>query len=1201
MILSEQNSTKIARRNKQHRCFVINFFLVFALLLQNFLFLVNPVFAAPIQDNTAGTWSDAFSDTDGISSSNEASRMALPSASSLDNSTRLNEYLQFAFRANDVLQDEFTDYFTTTTQAWNSPGSYSTEGLGMLISTYVALYNKNPSWLSSSDRQAVLNRAVASANKLLTHQFSMSDPDVNKRGGFEIHPYTSIDDQIYVWGTAPDVTALVSLYLATNDETYKTAAVNGAEWLLAAEDPSVPGKYRNHYDYTAQAWAGTNEMDSAAAGALFQVYSITNDSRYNTNAIEAADKLVETGTNSTWWDNNSHYSLYAARDGLLESYRYTGNTTYLDKVIEYEATLSTNFSQNYEDAQAMRMEYELYEFTHKKSYITKGNVYAEDLWNVTYTEPSSVGRYNVAQHDSDLTYLSGTIPIWILEAQATKSIFDTAPVTLTDITNPSSTNFALSSNGTTIATEYTVIPGGATNLIDGNYATKDYVAGSTNTYKTIKLTFSQINSITQIKLYLHAVSEFHRNYTYWIESSTDDSSYTTIVSETNKGDIGTDTWYTENFSSTNAKYIIIHMKSALYIPGVWEIEVYQNVSATERSLTSTTITPQTISNWTQLAWSDDEPINTDIKYQIKYQSGGSWVLVPDLTLSGNSTGFDTSPISLSGLTGSSYPSLRLVANLSTTYSSASPAINSWQISWNPDTTGPTGTISNGNGSPTNDTTPTFNLTIADAGVGITGAQMQFSCDNATWSTWESYATPKTDFNIRTGAGCTDVDGSKTIYVEYKDSLGNIGSSYNTGAFTLDTVSSNAALSGTPASITNSASASITVAGTDITAYKYKIDSGAYGAEIPIATLISLSSLSDASHTLSVIGKDSAGNWQAEGSATTYTWTVDTTAPAVTFTIPATSDSLTITFTSFSATDANTIIGYLVNETATTPAIDDIGWAGTAQTQYVFTTEGAKTLYAWAKDEAGNISTSGSGAVTVTLPAPAVSHSGGGGCYGCYVNPSIPSGGFKMSINGGASTTPNRNVFLGFNAGADIKKMAISMTGDFTDASQENYIASKQWDLCSKLGGAVKNPTYPDGKYTVYTKFYTAYGRSSDTSIASSTITLKSSTTSVENLQQYTNLPFTNPFTKYLQYRQTNADIKRLQIFLNSDPDTRVANSGAGSPGKETNYFGILTYKAVIKFQEKYAKDILAPWGFVKGTGYVGKTTLAKINELMGNK
>lgn len=227
--------------------------------------------------------------------------------------------------------------------------------------------------------------------------------------------------------------------------------------------------------------------------------------------------------------------------------------------------------------------------------------------------------------------------------------------------------------------------------------------------------------------------------------------------------------------------------------------------------------------------------------------------------------------------------------------------------------------------------------------------------------------------------------------------------------------------------------------------------------------------------------------------------------------------------------------------------------------------------------------------------------GGGGSPAMWTLPTVPAGGFKININGGALTTSNRNVFLGFNAGTDITKVSISMTGDFTDASQENYVASKQWDLCSKFGGAVKNPTCLDGTYKVYAQFYTAYGRTTGNAFASSTIVLKSSTTPTENLQQTNNLPFTNPFTKYLQYRQSNADIKRLQIFLNSDPDTKIAVSGAGSSGKETNYFGPLTYRAVIKFQEKYAKDILAPWGFVKGTGYVGKTTIAKINELMKNK
>ena len=106
-----------------------------------------------------------------------------------------------------------------------------------------------------------------------------------------------------------------------------------------------------------------------------------------------------------------------------------------------------------------------------------------------------------------------------------------------------------------------------------------------------------------------------------------------------------------------------------------------------------------------------------------------------------------------------------------------------------DETGPTGSITNASGNPTNDDTPTLNLTIADAGIGTSGAQMRFSCDNATWSTWETYATPKTNFDIKpasTTYGCSTADGSKTVYVIYRDSLLNEGSSYNTGAFTLDT-------------------------------------------------------------------------------------------------------------------------------------------------------------------------------------------------------------------------------------------------------------------------------------------------------------------------------------------------------------------------------------------------------------------------------
>jgi len=89
------------------------------------------------------------------------------------------------------------------------------------------------------------------------------------------------------------------------------------------------------------------------------------------------------------------------------------------------------------------------------------------------------------------------------------------------------------------------------------------------------------------------------------------------------------------------------------------------------------------------------------------------------------------------------------------------------------------------------------------------------------------------------------------------------------------------------------------------------------------------------------------------------------------------------------------------------------------------------------------------------------------------------------------------------------------------------------------------------------------------------------------------------FEKTLRYGQVLIDVKYLQIVLNSDPETRLAVTGVGSPGRETNIFGPLTKAAVIKFQEKYTSEILAPWELTKGTGIVGKTTQAKLNLILG--
>jgi len=137
-------------------------------------------------------------------------------------------------------------------------------------------------------------------------------------------------------------------------------------------------------------------------------------------------------------------------------------------------------------------------------------------------------------------------------------------------------------------------------------------------------------------------------------------------------------------------------------------------------------------------------------------------------------------------------------------------------------------------------------------------------------------------------------------------------------------------------------------------------------------------VSNGSYTLTANAYDAAGNI---GQSSTVSVTVnnpvpDTLPPTVnSFTMPATATSLTVAISSFAATDNIGITGYLVRESAAAPVADTAGWSSAAPTSYTFTGAGSKTVYAWVKDAAGNVSARRSAAVTIifdSVPVPATS-------------------------------------------------------------------------------------------------------------------------------------------------------------------------------------------------------------------------------------
>ena len=210
---------------------------------------------------------------------------------------------------------------------------------------------------------------------------------------------------------------------------------------------------------------------------------------------------------------------------------------------------------------------------------------------------------------------------------------------------------------------------------------------------------------------------------------------------------------------------------------------------------------------------------------------------------------------------------------------------------------------------------------------------------------------------------------------------------NNGALTnpaILTYTANAVVPAAPASVVataGNASATVSFAaptnngGSAITGYTVisipegGIDSNA-GSTSLIHTITGLTN--GTSYTFTVKATNSAGTSEASAASNSVIpfAPIDNDAPVISaFSIPTTSNSLTVSVSAFTATDNIGVTGYILTETSSVPLSSASGWTSLAPSVYTFSSAGSNTLYAWAKDNIGNVSVSRNQIITITLDVP----------------------------------------------------------------------------------------------------------------------------------------------------------------------------------------------------------------------------------------
>lgn len=136
-------------------------------------------------------------------------------------------------------------------------------------------------------------------------------------------------------------------------------------------------------------------------------------------------------------------------------------------------------------------------------------------------------------------------------------------------------------------------------------------------------------------------------------------------------------WTSEEFFSTSTSITASPFDGSMAL----RAQVYPSITSAVMRSNPIRFSDGLGPRWERVTWTDTTPGTSDVIYRLYHETTpGTFVLIPDSALPGNSVGFTNSPLSIAGLNRTIYSNLRVEAELLCVGGDC-PSVQDWAVEW----------------------------------------------------------------------------------------------------------------------------------------------------------------------------------------------------------------------------------------------------------------------------------------------------------------------------------------------------------------------------------------------------------------------------------------------------------------------------------------------------------------------------------------